>query len=410
MATAKHFPGHGDTAIDSHRGLPVIDADRARLDRVELVPYRAAIAAGVGSVMASYIGLPRIDPTVISPLSRERATRASEPVQGGEIVTENATLPAALSPVIIGGLLRGDLHFDGLIVTDALDMGGLTIYFKQDEAAVRAVEAGADMLIKPSDPDAAIRGLRQAVQAGRISLKRIEDSARRILAAKYDLGLVRQRLTPIEQIDRLLSDPDVVAFANEVAEQAITLIRNDAGLLPISLKPDGKIFNLAITNGDDRLVIATPFSEEMRRRGRRIETLVLDARSSEEEIRQALRLAQEAGLVIVSLYGRVRSGESRSVGIPESSARALAELIKRDVPLVGISFGNPYLLQSFPRLQTYLVAYGDMPSLQEAAARALLGQANITGRLPITLPRLYPRGTGLQLKASAQKTRVNHAP
>lgn len=399
IATAKHFPGHGDTVIDSHRGLPVINAERSRLDRIELLPFIATIKAGVASVMVAYIGLPKIDPTGIKPLSQDKASRPAYVNEGEEVVTNNATLPAALSPVVVDGLLRSDLRFDGLVVTDALDMSGLTIYFSQDEAAVRAVEAGVDMLIKPSDPDAAVRGLRQAVQTGRITKGRIEGSVRRILAAKYDLGLVRRRLTPLSQVDHLLSNSYVVSFAKEVAEHAITLVRNDSKLVPLSLRPDARILNLVITNGDDRLFIASAFIVEMTRNNRYIDTIVLDGRSSDEEISQAMNRAQNADLVIASLYGRVRAGEARSVSLPESPARALVRLISQNIPVVGISFGNPYLLQTFPQLRTYVIAYGDMPSLQEAAARALLGKTDISGRLPITLPGLYPRGTGIQIKS-----------
>ena len=403
IATAKHFPGHGDTVVDSHRGLPVIDAARTRLDSVELVPFRASVASGVGSVMVAFIGLPQIDPTPIKPLPPDNTNRPEYVPEGEEIVTENATLPAALSPVVVGGLLRNELRFDGLIVTDALDMSGLTLYFNQEEAAVRSVEAGSDMLIKPSNPDAAVRGLLRAVRSGRLAEKRIEESARRVLAAKYDLGLVQRREAPLNQIDRYLSGPDVMAFAKEVAERAITLVRNDGNLVPINLRPDAKIFNLAITNGDDRMSIASPFVAEMKRNGRRMETIVLDGRSSDEEIRHAIERARAADVVVASLYGRVRAGEARSVGLPESSARALVELIKHNVPIISISFGNPYLLQSFPMLRTYIMAYGDVPSLQEAAVRALLGKADITGRLPISLPGLYQRGTGIQLRADVRR-------
>jgi beta-N-acetylhexosaminidase len=270
---------------------------------------------------------------------------------------------------------------------------------------VRAVLAGADMLLKPSDPDACVRGLREAVRSGRLTEARIEESARRILAAKYDLGLVRQRITPIEQIDTIVSSREAIELSREIAERAITLVRNDAKLLPLdSLKPDARIFNLVITNGDDRLFIANPFVSALGRAGRRVETLTLDERSSEAEVRQALDKAQGADIVFATLYGRVRSGQARSVGLPEPGARALSELINRKAPVIGISFGNPYLLQNFPDLQTYIVAYGDMPSLQQAAARAILGAADITGRLPITLPNGYARGIGIQLKAQTRAT------
>ncbi|HEV7859970.1 MAG TPA: glycoside hydrolase family 3 N-terminal domain-containing protein [Pyrinomonadaceae bacterium] len=401
IATAKHFPGHGDTAIDSHRGLPVINVGSARLNSVELVSFRAAIAAGVGSVMTGHIGLPQIDPTTITPLPRNSSNPRTRPYADSEVIVENATLPATLSPVLTGRLLRTELGFDGIVVTDALDMSGLTIYFNQDEAAVRAVLAGADMLLKPSDPDACIRGLREAVRSGRLTEKRIEESARRLLAAKYDLGLVKGRLTSVDGIDRIVSSPDSLKLAQEIAEHALTLVRDEAQLVPASKLPmSARIFNLAITNGEDRLWIAQPFVAALARAGRRVETIVLDERSSEAEVRKALERADGADLVIASLYGRVRSGQSSSVGLPEAGARALSALISKGAPLVGISFGNPYLLMNFPQMRTYLVAYGDMPSLQAAAARALLGETDIGGKLPITLPSLYTRGAGIQLKAT----------
>jgi beta-N-acetylhexosaminidase len=166
-----------------------------------------------------------------------------------------------------------------------------------------------------------------------------------------------------------------------------------------NLKSEARIFNLAITNGDDRLWVANTFAGMMTRGGQKMETVVLDDRSSTAEIENALEKAKSADLVIASLYGRVRTGQARSVGLPEPGARALNALLEKKVKVIGISFGNPYLLQNFPVLRTYVVAYGDMPSLQQAVARALLGEIDITGRLPISLPNLYPRGTGIQMKA-----------
>lgn len=399
IATAKHFPGHGDTATDSHRGLPEIDVTRERLNAVELVPFRAAVDAGVGSVMDGHIGLPQIDPTAITPLPRDLKLKAIETDDGGEVATVKSTMPTTLSPVM-NGILRNDLKFEGLIVTDAMSMSGLTMYFTQEEASVRALEAGADLLLKPADTDAAIRGVRNAVKQGRLTETRIDVSVRKVLAAKYDLGLMRQRLTPLDEIDRIVGGKETLELADEIAEHAITLVRNDAKLLPLNLPPTATVFNLAITNGDDRLVVTQPFVATLARAGRKVTTIVLDDRSSEVEVNKALDLAGHADIVIASLYGRVRTGQARSVGLPEPGANVLETLIDRKTPMIGISFGNPYLLSSFPKLQTYLVAYGDMQSLQEAAAQALLGQSAITGRLPISLPGLYPRGTGIQLPAN----------
>ena len=401
IATAKHFPGHGDTATDSHRGLPEIDVTRERLNAVELVPFRAAVKSGVGSVMTGHIGLPLIDPTAVVPLPRDVKLKPIDTDESGEVVVEKGTMPTTLSPVM-NGILRRDLGFSGLIVTDAMSMSGLTLYFTQEEASVRALEAGADLLLKPADADAAIRGVRDAVMSGRLKESRIDESVRRVLAAKFDLGLVKQRITSLESVDTKLSGADAADLAREIAEHAITLVRNDDKLLPLnSLKPDARVFNLAITNGDDRLTVTKAFEDAMTNAvgpGRKIETVVLDDRSSEADVQKALERAKRADVVIASLYGRVRSGQARSVGLPEPGAKALHALIGGRAPLVGISFGNPYLLQSFPKLKTYVVAYGDMPSLQQAAARVLVGEIDVTGKLPISLPGLYPRGAGIQLK------------
>lgn len=400
IATAKHFPGHGDTAVDSHRGLPEINVSRDRLNSIEFVPFQSTVDAGVGSVMVGHIALPQIDSTAIKALPKTIKGKPQDTDEAGEIIEEKSTIPATLSPVM-GGILRKDLKFDGMIVTDALSMSGLTIYFTQDEAAVRALEAGADMLLKPADVDAAFRGVREAVKSGRISEKRVEESVRKILAAKYDLGLVAQRITPVDSIDRTVGSKDVATLATDIAEHAVTLVRDEDKLIPLSgLKPDAKIVNIAITNGEDRFTVANPFVNRLARAGRRVDTIVLDERSTEQEQLKAIEMAKSADLVIASMYGRVRSGAANSVGLPASGARVLTTVIGGKVPVVGISFGNPYLLQGFSGLRTYLVAYGDMPSLQQAMARAVTGEIDIVGKLPISLPGLYPRGTGIQLKAT----------
>ena len=266
---------------------------------------------------------------------------------------------------------------------------------------MRALEADADMLLKPADADASFRGVVQAVKSGRITEQRVEESARRILAAKYDLGLVKERMTPVDSLDRSVGSKDVMGLATEIAEHAITLVRDEDKLLPLkNLKPDTRVFNLAVTNGEDRNWIANPFVASLNRAGVKVETVVVDERTTSAEILKIADRAVSADLIIVSLYGRVRSGQADSVGIPKTGEYALKRLILEKKPIVGISFGNPYLLQSFPKLRTYLVSYGDMPALQQAAARAVLGEIDVVGRLPISLPGLYPRGTGIQLKAA----------
>ncbi|HEX8567446.1 MAG TPA: glycoside hydrolase family 3 N-terminal domain-containing protein [Pyrinomonadaceae bacterium] len=393
LATVKHFPGHGDTAVDSHRGLPIINLPRSRFDQIELVPFKNAIDAGVASVMVAHIALPQIDATEIKPL--EKPIAPVNAPEGTEIVAEKAYLPATLSPVVNTQILRKELGFKGLIVTDAMDMSGLTLYFHQDEAAVRAFLAGADMILKPADVDLTIRGLREAVQSGRISEARLNESVGKILALKYELGLTKNRLAPIEALDTIVASQAARDLSQEVANKAVTLVKSEGSAIPLK---KGKIFVLGITNGDDKSWVGNTFLREMRRGGMKFDAAILDERSTEKEIRETLEKARRAEIIIAPLYGRVRTGQARSVGLPDSSVKVLRDLLAENKNVVGISFGNPYLLTAFPQMRTYLVAYGDMAVLQRATARAVLGEQDIRGRLPISLPGLFPIGTGIQIK------------
>ena len=391
IATAKHFPGHGDTAVDSHRGLPIINLPRERLNQVELPPFQQAINAGVASIMVAHIALPQIDSTEIKPLKNFIQGDADE---GAEIVAESATMPATLSPVVQTEILRKELNFNGLIVTDAMSMSGLTIYFNQDEAAVRAVLAGADILEKPADVDATIKGLKEAVASGRISEERLNQSVRKILAWKYQLGLDKQKITPLDVIDKTVSGEESRRLSNEIAENAITLVKKEDGVLP--LKKDAKMFFLAMTNSGERSS-AGVFQQTLRQRGFKFDAATLDERATDEEIAAARKKIAEADVVLTALIGRVRSGAKNSAGIPESSAKFLKEILLSDKKIINLSFGNPYLLNNFPEMKTYVVAYGDMSSLQRATARAVVGEIDFKGKLPISLGE-YKVGTGLNSK------------
>lgn len=392
IATAKHFPGHGDTAVDSHRGLPIINLPRTRLNQIELPPFQQAINAGVASIMVAHIALPQIDPTEIKPLVQ---SIQGDSEVGAEIVAESATLPATLSPVIQTEMLRKELNFQGLIVTDAMSMSGLTIYFNQDEAAVRAVLAGADILEKPADVDLTVKGLKNAVASGRISEERINQSVRKILAWKYELGLDKRKITSLDVIDKTVSSESSRQLSNEIAESAITLVKSETGVLPLA--KDKKIFLLGITNGDDRSFAAGTLQRTLRQAGIRFESVILDDRSTEEEIKVARKKAGQADIVLAGLFGRVRSGAKNSVGIPEAGAKLLRELLQSDKKTVSLSFGNPYLLNNFPEMKTYVVAYGDMSSLQRATARALVGEIDFKGKLPVTIG-VYKAGAGISIK------------
>ena len=394
LATAKHFPGHGDTAVDSHRGLPIINLPKTRLQQIELVPFKSVVDAGIGSVMVAHISLPQIDPTEVKPLRESVKAAYTE----SEVKSENATIPSTLSPVVIDGILRKELGFDGLIVTDAMDMSGLTIYFNQDEAAVRAVLAGADVVLKPASADAAIRGIKEAVASGRISQERLNESVRKILAWKYQLGLSENKITPIDNIDTLVSNPQTRQLADEIAENAITLVKNDGGNLPLA--KGKKAVLLCITNGEDRFSVGNTFAAELRRLGLPAERIVIDERSTPTEIQNAIDRARAAETVVTGLFGRVRSGAKNSVGLPEAGVQVLRAVLENNPNAAVVSFGNPYVLRSFPEIKTYAVAYGDMTSLQRAAARALSGEIDFRGKLPVVVGT-YARGTGIRLKNQA---------
>ncbi|MEO6051784.1 MAG: glycoside hydrolase family 3 N-terminal domain-containing protein [Pyrinomonadaceae bacterium] len=391
LATAKHFPGHGDTNVDSHRGLPVINRSLESFEKTEFVPFRRAINAGIGSIMIAHIGVPQIDPTESKLLKQPIRVEADE---GAEIVSAATTVPASLSPVVQTQILRKQMNFQGLIVTDAMGMSGLTLYYEQKEAGVLALLAGADILEKPADPDAMLNGLIEAVKSGRVTEARLKESVRKILAWKYELGLYQQKITPLDPIDQIVSTKDVAALANEIGEKAITLVRNDAGAIPLDRSK--KVAVLGVSNGFDGPATMGTLVNTLRVNGVKFSPVYLQENSTAEQVAAARQVVDAADTVIVGLFGRVRTGAKNSVGIPENGAAILRDLIAADKNVVGISFGNPYILGDFPAMKTYLVAYGDMSSLQRAAAYSILGTQNITGRLPISLPGLYPRGTGIQ--------------
>jgi beta-N-acetylhexosaminidase len=397
LATAKHFPGHGDTNVDSHRGLPVINFSRERLEQTEFAPFRELIKAGVGSVMISHISLPQIDDTKVLPLKKSVKATYTE----SEVITEGTTTPATLSPNIITEILRKEMNFDGLIVTDAMDMSGLTLYFNQEEAAVRAMLAGVDVLLKPANADAAIRGLKEAARTGRLTEDRINNSVRKQLAWKYQLGLAKNKITPIDAIDRIVSSNETRKLTGEIAESAITLVKNQENALPLSPASEKRIFVLVVTNGENPNVAGTSFLRALRQSVQKPENIdfgIVGENTTAAEINRLVERMNRSDVVLAALYGRVRSGAKNSVGLPETGARVLRDLLQSDKQIIGVSFGNPYLLKGFPEFKTYVVAYGDMTSLQRATVRTVLGEIDFKGKLPITISPDYPRGTGLQLK------------
>lgn len=370
LATAKHFPGHGDTHVDSHRALPVLDVDRARLDAVELVPFRAAIEAGVGSVMIGHLAIPSLDPEEVPVRRFGDSTR--ENVYGTEEheITKRGTIPATISKPIIDGLLRRELGFDGLVVTDSFEMGGLVAHFDPGEAAVRAIEAGEDQIVYSADPDAAIQGVRRAVESGRLSEARIDESVRRILQAK---GRVHHGVAPAAEIFREVDSAMHRGVAETIAQRAITLLRDRGGLLPLRAK------RIAVVVATDLPESDLPIAEGLRELRTRVPSTRVYTFDSRSRVEDGVEVDGDAIVMLLAL--RPRSGAGR-IAVPEV-VRAIVE--RAGGKTVAVLLGSPYVTTALPRASTILCAYGIQPVAQVAAVRAIFGEAEIRGRCPVTI-------------------------
>ncbi|MFI5181510.1 MAG: glycoside hydrolase family 3 protein [Thermoanaerobaculia bacterium] len=398
LATLKHFPGHGDTSIDSHRALPVLNVGRDRLDAVELVPFKAGLAAGARSVMVAHIALPAIDPTPAPPM-REAPKDADYTATPGE-VPRQATVPATLSAPVVTELLRNQLGFSGLVVTDAMKMNGVAAYYEPGEAAVRALLAGDDMILASGETDAAIKAVLAAVKSGRISEKRINDAATRVLAEKKHLGLGEKGGPDMAAIPKQVGSPQVEAVEEEIARRSLTLVREKPGTLPI--RKQAKLLSLVVADEATLSGPAGTLTAELKSRIPLVTTLRLDPRSTPDEVKVAVDAARDSDAVLVSLFVRARSGQG-PITVPESAKAAVPQILALGKPVATVAFGSPYLLRDFPDLPTYVCAWGTQEVTQIAAAKALFGEAGFEGKLPVSIPGLAKRGDGIAKGASGAK-------
>jgi beta-N-acetylhexosaminidase len=366
LVTAKHFPGHGDTATDTHFNLATIQGDRARLEQVEWVPFRAAIQSGVDSVMSAHLSVPAV---------------------------ENPELPATLSPKLLTGILRGEMGFKGLIVTDALQMGGIAHGFTVGETAVRALEAGADVLLMPSDPVVAINGVMAALKSGRLTAKRIEDSVSRLLAAKARLGLGTKKLVDIEAIRALIDTEESNAVARQVADRSVTLLRNQNQAVPLKSPQSTAFFLLAERRGS---VEGEAMAAELLRRVPGAMIVPLDAGMSETELQTAVQNAADATLYVVAAFASVAAFRG-NVPLGGALPQMVQSLIATKKPVVMVALGNPYLLRTFPDVAGYLTGFSTVPPSEVAAVKALFGEIPIRGKLPVTIPGYAKYGDGMVL-------------
>ncbi len=368
LTAAKHFPGHGDTTTDSHIGLAVILADMEKLNSVELVPFRSAIEAGVDSIMTAHVAVPK--------------------------VTGDRTTPATLSAEILTGLMRDTLQFNGLVVTDAMEMGGITDTYWCGLAAVRAIAAGADIVLLPTDANVAINEIERAVLRGDIPPERIDVSVRKVLEAKSRLGLELQRLVSIDTIRDAIDSPKNGALAQEIADRSITAVRDKDHLLPVNPAEDPKIFSLVLDSGLDTSP-GSVFQEEMRRIFPSLRTEWANARISQEQIVRIQRHADGADMIVCSTFARLSSGVNIS-SIPKEQEKIIHGLMDTGKPFLWIAFGNPYILEDFPGIGTYLCTFSYSDGSQRAAAKALSGAIPVTGKMPVSIPKFVSVGDGLQ--------------
>ncbi len=404
LTTAKHFPGHGDTATDSHLGLAQVTGDRARLDAVELPPFRKAIAAGVDSVMVAHVTVPALDST--------------------------PNTVATVSPQIVDGLLRHDMQFKGIIVTDALDMGALTRLYSGDigREAVDAFKAGNDVLLIPPDLDAAVRAMVAAVRSGEIPQSRLDASVLKILKVKASLGLDKARLVDLSALDTAVGRPENVAAGQQMADDAITLVRQNDSFLPLAGLPvnasskksgtgaaalpyqivgDVRNHLLVIVFSDDvRLEAGRALERQIKARVPDANVIYTDPQLAGVLADSVLQAAAEADKIVVAVYATPTAGKmvktdggvQNSVSLPEDSANLLRQILKTGAAKTMVmAMGNPYLAKDFPEVQNYLCTFSAAQVSESSAVKALFGEIEIHGHLPVTIPGIGARGDGIVL-------------
>ena len=368
LATAKHFPGHGDTGTDSHIGLAVVPADWSRLDTLELLPFRAAIAAGVTGVMSAHVALPALD--------------------------SGRTRPGTVVPAILTGLLRDSLRFHGLVVTDALEMGGLVSAYGATEAPVLALLAGADLLLQPADPAGTIDAVEQAVRTGRVSEVRVDQSVRKVLALKERLGLFKQRTVSLDSVPRVVGSAAHLSTALDVAERAVVLLADDGALDSLRARP--RRLTVVAYGDEGNPVVGPTLAQELRAVGDTVSLVRLwpsSGAASYDSARAVVRASPFTVFVVAIRAVPWRGG----IGMPD----ALAALIEGSAGgrTVFVSLGSPYIIAQTPHARSYLIGWAANPLTEAAVARALSGAA-ISGRLPTRVPPAYRLGAGLERPAS----------
>ena len=374
LATLKHFPGHGDTDVDSHLGLPLVAHPRSRLDAVELPPFQRGMTAGAAGVMVAHMEMPAIDPE---------------------------KRPATFSPAIVDGLLRRQMRFAGVIYSDSMKMAAITKMASPGEAAVRAVQAGIDVVLDSPDSAAAASAIGAAIKDGTISRVQVEGSVRRILEAKARLGLHRVRSVNLEAVPRSVGGRQHEAIAQAVSDRAITLIKDERAMVPLPTPRTGSLLYLSVLDYPSGWRIAAPsrtLIPELRARWAATESFEISDRTTPSELDMVRALAAKYDAVVAGIFVRASSGSGRLDLAPQVE-QFLKEVARgserRKQPFVAVLFGNPYTALGIPEAPAVMLTYDFSDGAERAAVRALAGEIPITGKLPIALPGMFELGHGL---------------
>ncbi len=367
LATLKHFPGHGNTATDSHIGLSTISGNRAELNSTEIVPFKQTIDSGVDSVMTAHLAVPNVT---------------------------GDNLPATLNPKILNDVLRKDLKFNGIISTDSMEMGAITKAYPNGASAVMAIKAGVDVVLFPPDIDAAINAIETAVKSGEITEERLNDSVRRLLNAKYKIGLFQNRFVDLTAATMMVEKPENVAEAMRVAEKSITLLRNENNFLPLNKNNLSKTLFVIIAADDDPIEGAA-LTTEIQKRNPNAKILKLDVRSNADDYEKVSAEAKGYDSIILAPFVK-RAAAKGTVALPETQVAFVKKMLGLSNKKVGvIAFGNPYMIRQFPDAKTYAVTYAIEEIAQTAAVRTLFGEVKFQGKLPVNIPDLFQIGAGI---------------
>ena len=368
LTTAKHFPGHGDTSIDSHINMPILEMGRDRLESIEFVPFRRAIEAGVDSVMTAHVAVPQL--------------------------TKGAKTPATLSSEILTDVLKNSLGFRGIVVTDSLEMDGIKKHYGNGEVAVAAVKAGVDVLLLPPDAVEAIDAVERAVKSGEISEKRIDESVKKILDAKQRLGLDKNRTAGIEKIGNIVSSPESIELADEIADKAVAVIKDEKRLLPLNPSDKRRVFGLVLTPVVDA-ASGMAFLDAFRERFPDAQTEWVNSRVPEAQLAAIDKAINAADIVVVATLSRLATG--RNIGIPDRHLGIMKKLAAMKKPVVWVCLSSPYLMRITPEIGTILCTFSYSENSQAAAVRALTGEFRVSGKMPVSIPGVAKIGDGLEI-------------